>query len=116
MITSQKFINKVTGKIETNIPLSKMRFYDKYDGDEKVGEYTNLNEKDMNSLYPERRKIMMDRDIQIARKCTGYVGGYTLSERLDLTLENIKFQNNEAYFDDIEKLKMLLQQLKDCGF
>ena len=37
---------------------------------------------------------------------------YTLAEILELTIGNIKFQNNKVYFDDIDKLELILKALK----
>jgi len=39
--------------------------------------------------------------------------GYTIEDRILLTLENIKFQNNVALWDDIEKLQIAVNLLKD---
>ena len=46
-----------------------------------------------------------------------YKGGmmksdYTLAERLEMTIGNIKFQENKIYWDDIEKLELILKALK----
>ena len=40
------------------------------------------------------------------------IGGYTLAERLELTIGNIKFQQGQALWDDMEKLETLLEILK----
>ena len=37
---------------------------------------------------------------------------YTLAERLEMTIGNIKFQENKVYWDDIEKLE-LIQLLRE---
>ena len=37
---------------------------------------------------------------------------YTLAERLEMTIGNIKFQENKVYWDDIEKLELILKALK----
>ena len=39
--------------------------------------------------------------------------GYTIEDRILVTLENIKFQNNVALWDDIEKLQIAVNLLKD---
>ena len=39
--------------------------------------------------------------------------GYTIEDRILVTLENIKFQNNFALWDDIEKLQIAVNLLKD---
>jgi len=39
--------------------------------------------------------------------------GYTIEDRILLTLENIKSQNNVALWDDIEKLQIAVNLLKD---
>jgi len=41
------------------------------------------------------------------------IGGYTLAERLELTLGNIKFQQGQVLWDDMEKLETLLEILKE---
>ena len=38
---------------------------------------------------------------------------YTISERLDLTLANIKHQENRVLFDDIEKLEEVLERVQE---
>jgi hypothetical protein len=40
------------------------------------------------------------------------IGGYTLAERLELTLGNIQFQQGQVLWDDMEKLETLLEILK----
>ena len=40
------------------------------------------------------------------------IGGYTLVERLEMTIENIKFQKGKVFWDDLEKLELVLQALK----
>ena len=40
------------------------------------------------------------------------IGGYTLVERLEMTIENIKFQNGKVFWDDLEKLELILEELK----
>jgi len=40
------------------------------------------------------------------------IGGYTLAERLELTIGNIKFQQGQVLWDDMEKLEILLEILK----
>ncbi len=37
---------------------------------------------------------------------------YTISERLKLTLENIKHQDNIAYWDDLEKLEEVFERVQ----
>ena len=39
--------------------------------------------------------------------------GYTIEDRIRTTLENIKFQNNVAFWDDVEKLQIAVNLLKD---
>jgi hypothetical protein len=41
------------------------------------------------------------------------IGGYTLAERLRLTIGNIKFQQGQVLWDDMEKLEILLEILKE---
>ena len=40
------------------------------------------------------------------------IGGYTLVERLEMTIENIKFQKGKVFWDDLEKLELVLKALK----
>ena len=40
------------------------------------------------------------------------IGGYTLVERLEMTIENIKFQKGKVFWDDLEKLELILEALK----
>ena len=40
------------------------------------------------------------------------VFSYTVADRLELTLENIKFQQGQVLWDDLEKLEMILEILK----
>ena len=40
------------------------------------------------------------------------IGGYTLVERLEMTIKNIKFQKGRVFWDDIEKLELILEALK----
>ena len=40
------------------------------------------------------------------------IGGYTLAERLEMTIENIKFQKGKVFWDDLEKLELILKALK----
>ena len=40
------------------------------------------------------------------------IGGYTLVERLEMTIENIKFQKGKVFWDDLEKLELILEELK----
>jgi hypothetical protein len=40
------------------------------------------------------------------------IGGYTLVERLEITIENIKFQKGKVFWDDLEKLELILEALK----
>ena len=40
------------------------------------------------------------------------IGGYTLAERLEMTIRNIKFQSNKVFWDDLEKLELILEALK----
>tara|TARA_R100000742_G_C4214638_1_gene40058 strand:- start:61 stop:219 length:159 start_codon:yes stop_codon:yes gene_type:complete len=40
------------------------------------------------------------------------IGGYTLAERLEMTIENIKFQKGKVFWDDLEKLELILEALK----
>tara|TARA_R100000353_G_scaffold3108_1_gene4783 strand:- start:6890 stop:7036 length:147 start_codon:yes stop_codon:yes gene_type:complete len=41
------------------------------------------------------------------------IGGYTLVERLEMTIENIKFQKGKVFWDDLEKLELILEALKN---
>jgi len=38
--------------------------------------------------------------------------GYSVIDRLETTIANIKFQNNEVMWDDMEKLELILDVLK----
>ena len=38
---------------------------------------------------------------------------YTISERLRLTLENIKYQENRVFWDDLEKLEEILGRVQE---
>lgn len=40
------------------------------------------------------------------------IGGYTLAERLEMIIGNIKFQKNEVFWDDLVMLEMILGILK----
>jgi hypothetical protein len=40
------------------------------------------------------------------------IGGYTLVERLEMTIENIRFQKGKVFWDDLEKLELILEALK----
>ena len=40
------------------------------------------------------------------------IGGYTLAQRLEMTIENIKFQKGKVFWDDLEKLELILEALK----
>ena len=40
------------------------------------------------------------------------IGGYTLVERLEMTIENIKFQKGKVFWDDLDKLELILKALK----
>ena len=40
------------------------------------------------------------------------IDGYTLAKRLEMTLDNIKFQNNEVFWDDLVMLHRIHQVLK----
>ena len=40
------------------------------------------------------------------------IGGYNLVERLEMTIENIKFQKGKVFWDDLEKLELILEELK----
>ena len=40
------------------------------------------------------------------------IGGYTLAQRLEMTIENIKFQKGKVFWDDLEKLELILKALK----
>ena len=40
------------------------------------------------------------------------IGGYNLADRLQLTLGNIRFQDDRVLWDDYEKLEMLLEILR----
>ena len=40
------------------------------------------------------------------------IGGYTLAQRLEMTIENIKFQKGKVFWDDLEKLELILKVLK----
>ena len=35
------------------------------------------------------------------------IGGYTLVERLEMTIENIKFQKGKVFWDDLEVLELM---------
>ena len=44
------------------------------------------------------------------------IGGYTLFfaiKRLEMTIENIKLQKGQVLWDDLEKLEMILDALKN---
>jgi|SaaInlStandDraft_1057018.scaffolds.fasta_scaffold26328_4 hypothetical protein len=41
------------------------------------------------------------------------IGGYTLAERLEMTIGNIKFQKNKVFWDDLVMLEMILGALKN---
>ena len=43
---------------------------------------------------------------------TEMIGGHTLVERLEMTIENIKIQNGKVFGDDVEKLELILDALK----
>ena len=43
------------------------------------------------------------------------IGRYTLVERLEMTIENIKFQKGKVFWDDLEKLELILKALKNKG-
>ncbi len=38
--------------------------------------------------------------------------GYNITERLALTIQNIKHQRGQCFWDDIEKLELVLDRLK----
>jgi hypothetical protein len=40
------------------------------------------------------------------------IGEYTLVERLEMTIGNIKFQKGKVFWDDLEKLELILEALK----
>tara|TARA_Y100000004_G_scaffold191756_1_gene251113 strand:+ start:217 stop:393 length:177 start_codon:yes stop_codon:yes gene_type:complete len=40
------------------------------------------------------------------------IQGYSVIDRLETTIANIKFQNNEVMWDDMEKLELILDVLK----
>lgn len=40
------------------------------------------------------------------------IGGYSVIDRLETTIANIKFQNDEVMPDDMEKLELILEVLK----
>ena len=40
------------------------------------------------------------------------IGGYNLVERLEMTIENIKFQKGKVFWDDLDKLELILKALK----
>ena len=40
------------------------------------------------------------------------IGGYPLVERLEMTIENIKFQKGKVFWDDLDKLELILKALK----
>ena len=40
------------------------------------------------------------------------IGGYQLVERLEMTIENIKFQKGKVFWDDLDKLELILEELK----
>lgn len=42
------------------------------------------------------------------------IHGYSVVDRLETTIANIKFQNNEVMWDDMEKLELILDVLKLC--
>ena len=44
------------------------------------------------------------------------IGGYTLVERLEMTIKNIKFQKGKVFWDDLEKLELILEALKKKEF
>ncbi len=46
------------------------------------------------------------------KKPAKMIGGYTLAERLELTIGNIHFQQGKVLWDDMEKLEILLEILK----
>ena len=37
---------------------------------------------------------------------------YTISERLKLTLENIRYQENRLFWDDLEKLEEVIERVQ----
>tara|TARA_R110002167_G_C12587188_1_gene643906 strand:+ start:810 stop:1004 length:195 start_codon:yes stop_codon:yes gene_type:complete len=38
---------------------------------------------------------------------------YTISERLKLTLENIRYQENRLFWDDLEKLEEVIERVQE---
>jgi len=40
------------------------------------------------------------------------IQGYSVADRLETTIANIKFQNNEVMWDDMEKLELILEVLR----
>ena len=40
------------------------------------------------------------------------IGGYTLVERLEMTIEKIKFQKGKVFLGDLENLELILKELK----
>lgn len=40
------------------------------------------------------------------------IGEFTLVERLEMTIGNIKFQKGKVFWDDLEKLELILEALK----
>jgi len=59
------------------------------------------------NVYYEYRGNRADASVDM------HSSGYTIEDRILLTLENIKFQNNVALWDDIEKLQIAVNLLKD---
>jgi len=40
------------------------------------------------------------------------IGGYSVADRLELTLANLRFQKDEVMWDDYEKLELILEVLR----
>jgi hypothetical protein len=59
------------------------------------------------NVYYEYRGNRADANVNM------HNSGYTIEDRILLTLENIKSQNNVALWDDIEKLQQAVNLLKD---
>lgn len=40
------------------------------------------------------------------------IQGYSVADRLETTIANIKFQNDQVMWDDMEKLELILEVLR----
>jgi hypothetical protein len=40
------------------------------------------------------------------------IGGYSVADRLDTTIANLRFQDDKVMFDDYEKLDLILEVLR----